>query len=90
MRTERTEKVTNNRKRAGQNCNSPKLARAMRMAVVEEVAIARSLVRKAIMFSTKETNWTVFCGSGEEFSYSVYARKYCEVRRDGVICVAFK
>jgi hypothetical protein len=32
----------------------------------------------------------VICSTnGDDFSYSFYARRYCEVEEKGIICVAF-
>ncbi|KAF8387124.1 grl-2, partial [Pristionchus pacificus] len=63
--------------RTSSTCNSEKLGDAMIGVIGSDVSISKRRVAKA---TAEAFTFDVFCAKGE-FSYSIHARKYCEVTR---------
>ena len=87
----RTKRVSNGKGGIGpkRKCNSPKLGRIIAHSIVEQVSIAKKLVRRAINHSFPRLKFDIICSSDGDFSYSIYAKRYCEAQRKGIACVAF-
>ncbi|GMR59865.1 hypothetical protein PMAYCL1PPCAC_30060, partial [Pristionchus mayeri] len=75
--------------RTSSTCNSEKLGDAMIGVIVEDVSISKRRVAKATAEAFTWERFDVFCAKGE-FSYSIHARKYCEVTKGDVTCFAFR
>ncbi|KAI6230701.1 Ground-like domain-containing protein [Aphelenchoides fujianensis] len=69
-------------------CNNEKLGRVMRAAMIDDISMSKKLVRKAAELAFDGRKLDVLCASGE-FSYSVYAKHYCEATRENITCFAF-
>ncbi|KAE9555609.1 hypothetical protein FO519_001187 [Halicephalobus sp. NKZ332] len=69
-------------------CNNEKLAKIMAKSIVSDISVSKRLVRKATEIAFGGLKLDVFCAVGE-FSYSIYAEKYCETTRGNVTCFAF-
>ncbi|KAI6236811.1 Ground-like domain-containing protein [Aphelenchoides besseyi] len=69
-------------------CNNERLGHIMSNAMVEDLSVSKKLVRKAAELAFDGRKFDVLCASGE-FSYSVYAKVFCEATRDNVTCFAF-
>ncbi|GMT11511.1 hypothetical protein PFISCL1PPCAC_2808, partial [Pristionchus fissidentatus] len=63
--------------RTSTTCNSEKLGDAMIRVIGDDVSISKRRVAKA---TAEAFTFDVFCAKGE-FSYSIHARKYCEVTK---------
>ena len=70
-------------------CNSMKLFRVLSRAMLDQLSIAKQLIRHAAEKAFPDQKFDVICSSEGDFSYSFYARQYCEVERNGITCVAF-
>ncbi|GMS81414.1 hypothetical protein PENTCL1PPCAC_3589, partial [Pristionchus entomophagus] len=75
--------------RTSATCNSEKLGDAMIGVIVDDVSISKRRVAKATAEAFTWERFDVFCAKGE-FSYSIHARKYCEVTKGDVTCFAFR
>ncbi|KAI6189693.1 Poly(A) RNA polymerase gld-2-like protein A [Aphelenchoides bicaudatus] len=61
-------------------CNNEKLAKIMYNAMVDDITMSKKLVRKAAELAFDGKRFDVLCAIGD-FSYSVYARQYCEATK---------
>lgn len=52
------------------------------------VSISKRFVRKAIEISLSGLKFNVICYTGN-FSYNIYAEKYCEATQHNITCFAF-
>ncbi|CAD5232920.1 unnamed protein product [Bursaphelenchus xylophilus] len=69
-------------------CNNEKLAKVMVKAMVNDITASKRLVRKATEMAFNGQKFDVLCANGD-FSYSVYAKQYCEATRGNITCFAF-
>ena len=56
--------------------------------MVDDISVSKKLVRKAAELAYDGKKFDVLCASGD-FSYSVYAKHYCEATRNKITCFAF-
>ncbi|CAD6195384.1 unnamed protein product [Caenorhabditis auriculariae] len=75
--------------RTKNTCNSMKLANVMARAIVDDVSVSKRMVQHATELAFDGAKFDVFCATGE-FSYSIHARKYCEVTSNDVTCFSFR
>ncbi|CAD5223670.1 unnamed protein product [Bursaphelenchus okinawaensis] len=69
-------------------CNNEKLAKVMVKAMTNDITASKKLVRKATEMAFDGQKFDVLCANGD-FSYSVYAKQYCEATRGNITCFAF-
>lgn len=56
--------------------------------MVDDITMSKKLIRKAAELAFDGKRFDVLCAVGD-FSYSVYAKQYCEHSRGNVTCFAF-
>ncbi|KAL3083196.1 hypothetical protein niasHS_010998 [Heterodera schachtii] len=71
-------------------CNNGLMAQIMDSAIVEDSSISKRLIKRALKFSFPESQFDIICAAGGVFSYAIYGRRHCQVKRRSVTCLAFE
>ncbi|KAL3101242.1 hypothetical protein niasHT_027998 [Heterodera trifolii] len=71
-------------------CNNGLMAQIMESAMVEDSSISKRLIKRALKFSFPNSQFDIICAAGGVFSYAIYGRRHCQVKRRSMTCLAFE
>ncbi|EFO17721.2 hypothetical protein LOAG_10777 [Loa loa] len=70
-------------------CNSRKLRNVILQAITTDVSESKRSITKAAEHAYQGIKFDVICAEGD-FSYTVHAKKYCEVTKENMTCFVFR
>uniref|UniRef100_A0A0R3RTR4 Ground-like domain-containing protein n=1 Tax=Elaeophora elaphi TaxID=1147741 RepID=A0A0R3RTR4_9BILA len=70
-------------------CNSKRLRRVILQAITADVSKSKRSVTEAAEHAYQGIKFDVICAQGD-FSYTIHAKKYCEVTKENTTCFAFR
>ncbi|CAG9534457.1 unnamed protein product [Cercopithifilaria johnstoni] len=70
-------------------CNSRRLRKVILQAITTDVSESKRSVMEAAEYAYHGIKFDVICAEGD-FSYTIHAKKYCEVTKENMTCFAFR
>ncbi|VIO99164.1 Ground-like domain containing protein [Brugia malayi] len=70
-------------------CNSRRLKKVILQAITDDVSESKRRVTEAAEYAYQGIKFDVICAEGD-FSYTIHAKKYCEVTKKDITCFAFR